>query len=68
MKKTVKIVFLVITGLIFWSALTYIAFAFLKAEINPFVWSEDSRGGMLFIIFLYVCFSPLFAMLLKDET
>lgn len=67
MNKTVKALGLFSLGLIIWSALTYIAIAFLKAETNPFVWSEAARGVMLFVIFCYLCFSPLMVMSVKDE-
>lgn len=67
MNKTVKALGLVSLGLIIWSALAYIAIAFLKAETNPFVWSQAARGAMLFVIFCYVCFSPLMVVSVKDE-
>ena len=67
MNNTIKAVILVFLGLIIWTGFTYIAIAFLKAEINPFVWSQGARGGMLFVIFCYVCFSPLMVMSVKDE-
>lgn len=67
MNKTVKALGLAILGLIIWSALVYIALAFLKAELNPFVWSEGVRGGMLLLIFCYVAFIPLIVMSLKDD-
>jgi hypothetical protein len=67
MNKIVKALGFVSLGLIIWSVLVYIAIAFLKAEQNPFVWSQDARGGMLFLIFCYVCFIPLMVMMIKDE-
>lgn len=67
MNKTVKSLGLVSLGLIIWSFLAYIAIAFLKAETNPFVWSQSARAGMLFVIFCYVCFSPFMVMSVKDE-
>ncbi|MEO8934675.1 MAG: hypothetical protein ABI295_10230 [Xanthomarina sp.] len=67
MNKTIKAVGLATLGLIIWSALAYMALAFLKAELNPFVWSQGARGAMLFIIFSYGCFSPLIVMSLKNE-
>lgn len=67
MNKTLKAIVLVILGLIIWSGLLYIAFAFLKAEINPFIWEEKDRGGMLFFIFCYVAFSPAMTISLKDK-
>jgi len=67
MNKTLKALGLVTLGLIIWSAIAYIAFAFLKAELNPFIWSQRVRGAMLFAIFCYACFSPMFLISLKDE-
>jgi TRAP-type C4-dicarboxylate transport system permease small subunit len=67
MNKTLKALTLVFLGCIIWSGLAYIAIAFLKAESNPFIWSQSARGGMLFVIFCYVAFSPLMVMALKDE-
>ena len=67
MNKTLKAILLVFLGLIIWSGLVYIAIAFLKAELNPFNWSELTRGTMLFIIFCYIPFIPVMVMSLKDE-
>jgi hypothetical protein len=67
MNKTIKALLLVSLGLIIWAALAYIAIAFLKAETNPFIWSQSARAGMLFVIFCYVCFIPLMVMSIKDE-
>jgi len=66
-KKTVKALGFTLLGLIIWSAISYIALAFFKAETNPFVWSQRIRGCMLFVIFCYVCFTPLMLIQLKDE-
>ena len=67
MSKTIKALKLVFLGLIIWTALNYIAFAFLKAEANPFIWSQTVRSGMLFLEFAYVLFSPMMVMALKEE-
>lgn len=67
MNKTFKALKLVFLGLIIWTALVYIAFAFLKAEANPFIWSENVRSAMLFMEFAYVLFSPFMVMALKEE-
>jgi len=66
-KKTLKALAIVLLGLIIWSAIVYISIAFLKAELNPFIWSQTVRGGMLFAIFCYMCFSPPMVMSLKEE-
>lgn len=65
--KTLKALTLVFLGLIIWTALNYIAFAFLKAELNPFIWSQNVRFAMLFMEFAYVLFSPLMVMHLEDK-
>lgn len=65
--KTLKALKLVFLGLIIWTALNYIAFAFLKAELNPFIWSQNVRFAMLFLEFAYVLFSPLMVMHLEDK-
>ena len=65
--KTLKALKLVFLGLIIWTALVYIAFAFLKAEANPFIWSENVRFAMLFMEFAYVLFSPLIVNHLEDK-
>lgn len=67
MNKTLKAIALVFLGCIIWSGLAYIAIAFLKAESNPFIWPQSARGGVLFVIFCYVAFGPLFVIVLKDE-
>ncbi len=65
--KTLKALKLVFLGLIIWTSLLYIAFAFLKAELNPFIWSQNVRSAMLFMEFAYVVFSPLMVMHLEDK-
>lgn len=67
MSKIIKALGLVFLGLIIWTALVYIAFAFLKAEANPFIWQEEARGGMLFLVVVYAVFGPLMVMALKEE-
>ena len=67
MNKTIKALILVFIGLIIWTVLNYIAFAFLKAELNPFIWSQNVRSAMLFMEFAYVLFSPLIVMHLEDK-
>jgi len=59
MRKEVKLLVLFLLGLIIWSALIYVGFAFYKAEINPFKWAESTRGGMMFLIFCYAPFGLL---------
>ena len=67
MSKTFKALGLVFLGLIIWTALLYIGFAFLKAELNPFIWSKNVRFTMMFMEFAYVLFSPLMVSVFKEE-
>jgi hypothetical protein len=66
MKKTLKAIGIVIIGLLIWIGMIYLGFAFLKAETNPFIWSQGLRGAMLFIIFCYLAFTPLMINELDD--
>ncbi len=68
MKKTIKASALVFFGLLIFTALSYMAFAFVKAEWNPFLWSEGARSGLVFSVFCYVAFSPLMILALKEES
>lgn len=67
MNKTLKALVLAFLGLIIWTGLVYIAFAFLKAEVNPFIWEQSTRGGMLVFILCYIAFTPVITMAIKDE-
>jgi len=67
MNKRLKTLALVFLGLIIWSGIVFIATAFLKAELNPFIWSESTREVMLLIIFFYVPFIPVMTLVLEDE-
>lgn len=67
MNKILKALMLVFLGLLIWIGLVYIALAFIKAELNPFIWSQTTREIMLFIIFIYIPFTPVMTMSLKDE-
>jgi hypothetical protein len=67
MKKTLKASAIVFLGLIIWIVISYIALAFLKAESNPFVWSQSIRGALLISISFYFCFVPLMIHSLKNE-
>lgn len=65
MNKTLKASVLVFLGLLIWICITYITLAFLKAELNPFIWSQELRGTMLFCISVYFAFIPLMISELK---
>jgi hypothetical protein len=67
MRKEVTKLGLFLFGLIIWSTLTYAAFAFYKAEINPFTWSESTRGAMMFVMFCYVPFGLIILLASEDD-
>ncbi|MBI2258147.1 MAG: hypothetical protein HYU67_04520 [Flavobacteriia bacterium] len=67
MKKTFKAFSIVLLGSIIFSGLVYIAIAFVLAELNPFFWSINARGLMVFLIFCYASFIPLMVIALKSE-
>jgi len=61
----VKTIGLILLGLIVWSAMVYAALSFLSLETNPLLWTKDTRGAMVFLIFVYVLGSIL--MMVGDE-
>jgi hypothetical protein len=65
MNKTLKASVLVFLGLLIWICIIYIALAFLKVELNPFIWSQGIRGVMLMFISFYFAFIPLMISELK---
>jgi hypothetical protein len=65
--KTIKAIGLVFLGLIIWTITAYVAYAFVKAEINPFLWEQTVRDTMLFIVFIYIAFIPLLIWVVKGE-
>ena len=67
MNKTFKAIGIVFAATIIWSILVYIALAFLKAESNPFAWSEGHRFAMIFLIFCFAISTPLMVVAIKDE-
>ena len=67
MKKIIKSIVIVVLGLILWSGLVLLGIAFVRAEMNPFCWSSEARGLMLFIVFIYITFSPLLFLQVLDE-
>jgi len=66
MNKTLKALAVYFLGLLIWICITYISMAFYKAELNPFVWSQNLRGTMVFCISLYFAFTPLLINELLD--
>ena len=65
MNKTLKASALGFLGLLIWIFGIYIAIAFVKAELNPFAWSQDLRIAMVWSIALYCAFIPLMISELK---
>jgi len=67
-KKLLLIISIIlITGLIAWSMIVYLSIAFILAEINPFNWTQESRGLHVLFTFLYVVLSPILYFELKEE-
>ena len=64
--KTLKAIGIVFIGLLIWIGIVYIGFAFVKAEANPFMWSQAARGLMVSFILGYCAFIPAFLHELKD--
>ena len=56
--KTLKAIGIVFIGLIIWIGFIYIGFAFIKAEANPFMWSQTVRLVMFSTIFMYIAGIP----------
>ena len=64
--KTLKAIGIAFIGLIIWIGMIYIGLAFVKAELNPFLWSEGLRGLMILITVCYIVSAPLIVNELKD--
>jgi hypothetical protein len=67
MSKGMKAIMLSLLGLIIWIAFIYGMFAFVKAEANPFEWTEGLRIGMCFMISLFLCFIPAITYSIKHD-
>jgi hypothetical protein len=67
MSKGMKAIMLSLLGLIIWIAFIYGIFAFVKAEANPFEWTEGLRISMCFMISLYLCFIPAITYSIKHD-
>lgn len=67
MSQKEKALLKVALGFIVAIGLSYTAFAFLKAESNPFLWPESTRFIMLWLLFSYICFTPVLIQWLIDE-
>ena len=65
-KKTLKAFGIAFLGLLLFVGIVYISIAFIKAELNPFIWSEAIRALAIFITCIYLAFAPLIVNELKD--
>jgi hypothetical protein len=65
-KQTLKAIGIAFIGLLIWILLIYISIAFIKAEPNPFVWSQGIRCALIYVSFCYLVFSPLIISELQD--
>ena len=64
--KTLKAIGIVFIGLLIWIGFVYLAIAFIKAEANPFMWSQGCRIIIVYIGFCYAAFTPLMVNELKN--
>jgi hypothetical protein len=64
--KTLKATGIIFIGLLIWIGFVYLGIAFVKAEANPFMWSQAVRGIMVGGILMYLSGIPLFLHELKN--
>ena len=65
--KTLKAAGIVFIGLLIWIGFNYLAIAFIKAEANPFMWSQSWRVVMVSLGSCYLAFIPLMVSELKYD-
>lgn len=65
--KTLKATGIVFIGLLILIGFVYLAIAFIKAEANPFMWSQLWRCVMVSTCFCYLTFVPLMVSELKYD-
>jgi hypothetical protein len=65
--KTLKAIGIVFIGLLILMVVAYVAIAFIKAEANPFMWSQPWRVVMVSTSFCYLPFVPLMVSELKND-
>lgn len=65
--KTLKAIGIVFIGLLILIGFVYLAIAFIKAEANPFMWSQLWRVVMVSTCFCYLVFAPLMISELKYD-
>ena len=62
-----KKVLIIIMGFLLWTAILYLAFAFVKTEPNAFKWREDTRFGLVVLSLLYLAFTRHIYYSLSNE-
>lgn len=65
--KTLKAAGIVFIGLLILIVFVYLAIAFIKAEANPFMWSQLWRSVMVFTDVCFLIFAPLMVSELKYD-
>jgi hypothetical protein len=65
--KTLKAIGIVFIGLLILMVVAYVAIAFIKAEANPFMWSQFWRSLIVLTAFCYLAFAPLMVSELKYD-
>jgi hypothetical protein len=62
-----KKVLIIIMGFLLWTAILYLAFAFVQAELNAVKWSKDARFGLAMLSLFYLAFIPTIYKTLSNE-
>jgi uncharacterized protein (DUF983 family) len=63
--KELKVLLSVILALLIYCALIYFAFAFVKADFNPFNWEEFTR--FLMILFIVAMFPLIHSIIIATD-
>jgi uncharacterized protein (DUF983 family) len=63
--KELKVLLGVILSLLIYCALIYFAFAFVKADFNPFNWEEFTR--FLMILFIVAMFPLIYSIIIATN-
>jgi DMSO/TMAO reductase YedYZ heme-binding membrane subunit len=67
MKKQSKALLITILGFIVFGALLYTGITFLKQQSDPALWGEVWRFVLLFLLLIYIIFSPVIYAITKEE-
>jgi hypothetical protein len=67
MGRFLKSVITVVIAWIILSCMFWLGIAFIKAELNPFLWKEELRVTLVFLILCITLFSPIVTQSLYDE-